>query len=103
MQDVLFIKEAPASERGTSIRCYDQTTGVWRVIWLMPKGDEFVVLEARYEAGKILQEGESMRGESRQRWTISEITDSSFLWQGESSTDGGVTWRLDQEMLATRR
>jgi hypothetical protein len=69
----------------------------------MPKSNEFVALDVREEPGKIVQEGQSLRGESRQRWTISGITGSSFLWQGESSTDGGTSWRLEQEMRATRR
>jgi hypothetical protein len=103
VQDVLFIKGATASERGTSVRCYDQTAQVWRVVWFMPKGDEFVALRATDHAGEIVQEGDSLREEPRQRWTISEITKTSFLWRGESSIDGGITWRLDQEMQATRQ
>ncbi len=103
VQDVLFMKGAPVSERGTSIRCYDREARLWRVVWLMPKGDEFVTLHANSDAGEIVQEGDSMDGESRQRWIISEIQATSFLWRGESSTDGGVSWQLDQEMRATRR
>ena len=103
VQDVLFVKGATPSDRGTSIRCYDRVAQVWRVVWLMPRSNEFVALDVREEPGKIVQEGQSLRGESRQRWTISGITGSSFLWQGESSTDGGTSWRLEQEMRATRR
>jgi hypothetical protein len=103
VQDVLFVKGASASERGTSMRCYDPTADVWRVVWMMPKGNEFVSLEARIESAKVIQEGISLRGDSRQRWTFLEVTSSSFLWQGESSVDGGVSWRLDQEMRGARQ
>lgn len=101
VQDVLFERGAPPERRGTSIRCYDAAAGAWRVCWLHPSG-EFAALLAHREGERIVQEGSALDGSSLQRWTISEITANSFRWVGEGSTDGGATWRLEQEMAATR-
>jgi len=103
IQDVLFARGADVHRRGTSIRCYDSGADLWRVVWMMPAGGEFVALIAGGDGDRIVQEGDSLDGTLRQRWTIFQITQTSFLWQGESSNDDGSTWRLDQEMRATRR
>jgi hypothetical protein len=97
VQDVLFVTGAIASERGTSLRCYDPVAGVGRVVWFMPRRGEFVSLQATERPGAIVHDGKSLRDESRQRWTISDVTATSFLWRGESSSDEDSTWRLDQE------
>lgn len=70
---------------------------------MAPRGGEFVSLEGRAVGDAIVQEGNSLDGGSRQRWTISEIAPTSFRWRGETSLDGGAHWRLDQEMHAARR
>ncbi len=103
VQDILFETGAPPDQRGTSIRCYDAPSGGWRVVWMTPRGGEFVSLLARTADDRILQEGEALDGSARRRWTFSNITADTFFWQGEHSLDGGTTWTLDQEMRAIRR
>jgi hypothetical protein len=36
------------------------------------------------------------------RWTFGAVTDDTFHWRNERSSDGGVGWRLDQEADARR-
>jgi hypothetical protein len=36
------------------------------------------------------------------RWCFLDITPDSFLWRGESSTDGGASWRVVIEFTARR-
>jgi hypothetical protein len=104
VQDVLFAEGSAPHEYGTSLRTYDSGAGVWHVVWMQPSGGEFAALTAREVDGEIVQEGHPLSGTSGQleRWRFVDVTGDSFTWLGESSSDGGETWRLDQRMDARR-
>jgi hypothetical protein len=102
IQDVLFAREAPAQQYGTTLRCYDATNAVWRVTWMMPGGGEYANLIGRQIGDRIVQEGVGPDPRRVERWTFSDITPTTFLWRGEVSFDQGTTWTLEQEMRASR-
>ncbi len=37
------------------------------------------------------------------RWTFTDMEQDSFFWRGETSTDGGESWRLQAEFRVVRR
>ena len=70
---------------------------------MSPAGGEYAHLIGRETDERIVQTGHGPDPARLDRWTFSEITDDSFLWQGEVSDDDGKTWRLVQEIHATRQ
>lgn len=103
VQDVLFAKDTPADERGTTLRGYDHAADCWHIMWMQPASGEFTQLIGRKEGDRIVQESVGGASLRRQRWSFCDITPGSFLWRGEDSSDGGATWRVVQEMRATRK
>jgi len=92
--------EGPLAFHGTTLRFYDEAIGAWRSTWIdpvnarvrrfigRPVGDEIVLL--------------SDEDEPQLRWRFTDIAPDSFVWRGEISLDGGVTWTVDEEMRITR-
>jgi hypothetical protein len=90
-----------SGEWGTTLRLYDPEIDAWRSTWIGPNhavvmpfiarpiGDE-IVLEGSFDAGVLT------------RWIFSEIESDNFSWRAVQSSDGGVDWKLLQEMKATR-
>jgi hypothetical protein len=87
---------------GTSIRVYDPHSHAWNVTWINPVSGSFNQLVGRKEGDDIMQEGTAPDG-SLIRWVFSEITPVAFRWRGESSSDGGKTWRLRAEFFGRRQ
>lgn len=86
---------------GTTLRVYDPRAGVWRVTWINPVTGVRNDLVGRQQGDEILQEGTQPDG-SLIRWVFSDVTEDSFHWRGESSADGGKSWRLEAEFLGRR-
>lgn len=99
IQDVLIV---PGLEYGTTIRFYDHEARNWQITWVTPVQRAVRRLVARPEGDDIVLEGVDLGGRLM-RWSFSEITADSFLWQGRSSHDGGRTWQLEEEMRLSRR
>ena len=101
--DGLGVQDVLRSEHGsgTTIRVYDRATDAWRVSWNAPRVGNFATLIGRLHGDQIHQDGTGHDGRPL-RWNFSEIEPDSFLWEGHISADGGTTWRLEQQMRATR-
>ena len=105
VQDVLFAAGAEPREYGSTLRVVDPRTGRWYMVWLQPGSGEFVSLIGHPgDDGDIIHHGRPLDDPDGplQRWTFTDITDSSFKWTGESSSDDGETWTVDQTMVGRR-
>jgi hypothetical protein len=103
VQDVLLQRyEGARVARGTTLRFYDAKSAQWRIVWISPWSGNVLALKGGASGERILLEGLDVGGE-RLRWSFNEIRRDSFHWRGESSIDGGQTWRLEQAMRLTRR
>lgn len=103
VQDVLFPSGAARDHYGTTMRGYDAATDTWHICWMQPWGGEFVHLVGRAVGDRIVQEVEEPDAGRLERWSFTEITPRSFIWLGEVSFDGGLSWLVEQEMHAQRR
>jgi len=89
-------------EYGTTIRAYDPRIEGWRVTFVAPVNGATVNLIAREHGDEIRLEGRAP--DNRQfRWTFSEITSERVRWQSYISSDEGLTWTRDEEIILRRR
>ena len=86
--------------KGISLSTFDSTDSLWKQTWVDNSG-AYLDFAGSFSGGIMTLGRSFVRNDStihqRMRWT--EITDSSFVWLWEKSTDGGATfevaWRLD--------
>jgi hypothetical protein len=109
MQDVLSgypkgrSSPSPEDRRcGTSLRFYDAKTQQWNVTWLGSSNGFLLTLKGGGGGDRIVLQGDDVDG-SLLRWSFNDILTNSFVWRGETSSDRGKSWRLEQEMFLTRR
>jgi hypothetical protein len=105
VQDVwIGYPKKPGQERtvGTSIRFFDSRSRTWRVIFVAPAFNLVTSVEGGAEGNRIVLRGRDPHG-GLLRWSFNDIEADSFTWRGETSHDGGKTWRLEEEHHMTRR
>ena len=109
LQDVLYFyprgqRPAAAADLrgGTTLRLFDPKAGQWLVTWFAALRGEAIHLRGGVEGERIVLHGEDVDG-SRLRWTFNDITEHCFRWLGETSSDLGLTWRVEQEMQLRRK
>jgi hypothetical protein len=100
---ITYPKEA-AKERGigTSVRFFDNKAKVWRVVFVSPAYGAIITVQGGAEGDRIVLRGVDDAG-SMLRWSFNDIRADSFVWRGETSRDGGKTWRLEEEHHMRRR
>lgn len=87
---------------GTTIRFFDTATKKWRVVFVGPQSNYMVTMQGGREGDRIVLRGTDSDGLPI-RWTFSEISSSSFHWQGEKSHDRGKTWKIEEDHHMKRR
>lgn len=98
IQDVWIL---PGVFYGTTLRIYDPGMDAWHIIWSDPLRQFYTRQVGRARGPDIVQEGTDSTG-APNRWTFTDITPNSFRWLGERSDDGGRTYWLQAQFLATR-
>ena len=104
MQDVWIgepIDGQGEPSKGTSIRFFDTVAQAWRVIWISPEDNVVTAVQGGIVGDRIVLEGVNSDGSLR-RWSFNDIGADSFIWRGERSEDGGLTWRLVAEYQMSR-
>jgi hypothetical protein len=87
---------------GTTLRIYDPAIDAWRIYWFDPATDNYVRQIGHARGKDIVQEGASENSDVSQRWSFTKITQTSFHWLGEHSSNRGKDWQLVVEVLARR-
>jgi uncharacterized protein len=86
---------------GTSVRAFRPNDRKWDVTWINPVTGTRDLLIGRQDGNDIVQEGRDAEGHLI-RWVFTDIAKNSARWYGESSTDGGKTWKLGAEFFLSR-
>lgn len=87
---------------GTSVRFFDSKSKMWRVVFVSPSHSALIMAQGGLEGDAIVLRGVDDAGTAL-RWSFNDIQANSFIWRGETSRDGGNTWRLEEEHHMTRR
>jgi len=85
---------------GTTLRVFDPKRETWRALWIDPASGRRNELEGRRVGDDIVQVGTTEGWPIR--WTLSQISERSFLWQGHILNTDGITWRLQAEFRLRR-
>jgi hypothetical protein len=112
VQDVLYFYpkgQRPASSAdlrgGTTVRLYDPKAQAWLVSWFAALRGEVIHLQGGPQQGpageRIVLHGLDVDGDAL-RWSFNDIEPTRFRWLGETSCDGGASWRVEQEMHLVR-
>jgi hypothetical protein len=84
------------------LRWVDPKSGRWTLAFVAPTFDVVLRMEGGAEGDRIVLRGKDSTGVLL-RWSFNDIQPNSFVWRGESSRDGGKTWRLEEEHHMRRR
>ncbi|HJQ26917.1 MAG TPA: hypothetical protein VKA60_23590 [Blastocatellia bacterium] len=100
---ITYPKEA-GKERGigTTVRFFDAKSKTWRIIFVGPAYGALLTVQGGMEGDRLVLRGVDDKG-TRLRWSFNDIQAGSFTWRGETSGDGGKTWKLEEEHHMRRR
>lgn len=93
-------RHLPNQEVGLCVRIWDPRLQLWHFTFHGTASAALVHMTARQIGDEMVLE--EANGGRLFRWIFSEMTQRSFAWRAEASSDGGTTWRLEQEVEARR-
>lgn len=85
---------------GATVRVFNSATGDWRVSWFGVLTNNYTTFTARALDGEIVMTAQEQ--EEQVQWIFYDVKDNSFRWRAQSSTDGGMSWAVQQRMYARR-
>lgn len=90
---------------GETTMCYNRQTKLWQVTWIDNIFCQMSHYEGNWEGGKFVASNREvwMGQEYLSRMTTFNITDSSYEWMMEMSTDEGKTWFATMEAVYTKK
>lgn len=104
IQDLWIARDADALAQrrtyGTTVRVYDPAIEAWRVTWINPPHNTRSELIGRRVGDDIIQTG--YFNDRPAKWIFTDVTATSFTWQGYLLDPDGVTWRLGTEFKLRR-
>lgn len=91
--------------RGMSIRSFNPQKNHYQIVWLMPGHNGLTDLTATWKDGKWIGKGEGYddSGSFLERFTYSEITDTSYTFHMDRSYDNGKSWIGDFNVIKAVR
>jgi hypothetical protein len=92
----------PGNRYSTTLRMYDPSIDAWHIIWANPSGGRIIRQIGKEVGDEIIQLSDPDARGMLSRWVYRHITLASFTWYNERSEDNGQSWRIVQEMRATR-
>ena len=100
-----FSTAGPQPYLGKSHSLFDARSGLWKQTWV-DSGGLYLDLVGEFKDGKMTlrREGTDPKGNKLlYRMIFSNIKPDSFLWDWESSADGGKTWKTNWQINYKRR
>lgn len=98
-------KGVNAGYKGTSISVFNSSTKVWHQTWMDNQGGNIIftgeILGEKRIFKTAMQEQNGQQIQSRM--IFYNISDQSFSWDWERTTDGGKTWNLNWRIQYTRK
>ncbi len=99
VQDIwITYPKDPGKERGigTTVRFFDAKSKTWRIIFVSPANGALMTTQGGMDGDRIVLRGVDDQG-TMLRWSFNDIKPDSFNWRGETSRDGGQTWKLEED------
>ena len=92
-------RQSADNRYGSTIRYYDKSGGLWRIVWINPVSGARNALQGRRSGDRIVLEG--IEAGNPIRWTLDNIESNSFSFRGEERTKAG-DWRVAAEFRLRR-